>query len=245
MKVLLKIFFIVLVLALTVAGNALPSYAADQTLTGKVIESMDSGGYTYVQIENNGKKTWVAVPKTKVVVGQDITFSPGTEMGNFQSKTLKRTFDNIIFSGGVIGQGEKGAEMKSPGSKGTAVVVTEKIKVDKASGPDAYTIAEIFQNSRKLEEKKVVVRGKVVKVSAAVMKRNWIHLQDGTGDAGNNDLVVTSDDLPQVGDVVIADGTLYNDKDFGGGYKYKVIIEKAGIKSDDTGTKKEDTTIKK
>jgi hypothetical protein len=117
--------------------------------------------------------------------------------------------------------------------------------VDKASGPDAYTIAEIFQNSKKLEEKKVIIRGKVVKVSAGVMKKNWIHLQDGTGDAGNNDLVVTSDDLPKTGDIVTASGTLYNDKDFGGGYKYKVIIEKAGITKEDTGAKKEDTTIKK
>ena len=122
-------------------------------------------------------------------------------------------------------------ETKSPGSKGSAVTVTEKIKVDKATGPDAYTVAEIFKNSKKLEEKKVVVRGKVVKVSAGVMKKNWIHLQDGTGDAGNNDLVVTSDDLPKVGDVVTASGTLYTDKDFGGGYKYKVIIEKANIKN--------------
>ena len=231
MKVSLKVFFIVLVLALTVTGSSLPSYAADaQVLSGKVVQTMDSGGYTYVQIENNGKKTWVAVPKTKVVKGQDISFAPGAEMENFESKTLNRKFDSIIFSGGVLGQGQKDIEKKSPGSKGSAVVVTEKIKVDKASGPDAYTVAEIFQHSKHLEEKKVVVRGKVVKVSAGVMKKNWIHLQDGTGDAGNNDLVVTSDDLPKVGDVVTASGTLYNDKDFGGGYKYKVIIEKANIK---------------
>ena len=202
MKVLLKISFIVLVLALTVFGSTLPSYAADdQTLTGKVVESMDSGGYTYVQIENNGKKTWVAVPKTKVVVGQDITLSPGNEMKNFESKTLKRKFDSIIFSGGVIGQGEKGIEKKSPGSQGSAVVVTEKIKVDKASGPDAYTVAEIFERGKKLEGKKVVVRGKAVKVSEGIMNKNWIHLQDGSGDAKtkNNDLVLTSKDLAKLG----------------------------------------------
>ena len=262
MKVLLKISIIVLALALTVTGSILTSDAADaQTLTGKVINSMDSGGYTYVQIENNGKKTWVAVPETKVVKGQDITFSQGNEMQNFESKTLKRKFDSIIFSGGVIGQGEKGTEQKSPGSKGSAVVVTEKIKVDKASGPDAYTVAEIFQHSKDLEGKKVVVRGKAVKVSARIMNKNWIHLQDGSGDAktGNNDLVLTSKDLAKVGDVVTASGTLYNNKDFGGGYKYNVIIEdtaitkeessvkkeKAGITKEDISTKKEDTTIKK
>ncbi len=248
MKVLLRIFFIVLVLALTVTGNALPSYAADaQALSGKVIESMDSGGYTYVQIENNGKKTWVAVPKTKVVIGQDITFAPGAEMGNFESKTLKRKFDSIIFSGGVIGQGDKALGMKSPGSKGSTVVVAEKIKVDKASGPDAYTVSEIFQHGKHLQDKKVVVRGKVVKVSAGIMNKNWIHLQDGSGDVKtkNNDLVVTSDDVPQVGDIVTASGILYNDKDFGGGYKYKVIIEKAAIKKDAAATKKEETPVKK
>src|SRR5574340_1077389 len=130
MKVFLKMFFIVLGLALTVFGNSLPSYA--EPLSGKVIETMDSGGYTYFQLERNGKKTWVAIPKTKVEKGQNITVSPGTEMPNFESKTLNRKFDSIIFSGGVIGQGEKGPEMKSPGSKGSAVVTTEKIKVDKA-----------------------------------------------------------------------------------------------------------------
>lgn len=226
----LKIALIILVAALVVPVGARSSYA-EEGLTGKVVETMDSGGYTYVQIENNGKKTWVAVPKTKIEKGQNVSFAPGAEMQNFESKTLKRKFDSIIFSAGVKGEGGKGVEAKSPGSKGSAVSVAEKIKVEKATGPDAYTVGEIFKKSKKLQEKNVVVRGKVVKVSAGVMKKNWIHLQDGTSDGGNSDLVVTSDDLPKVGDIVTASGTLYNDKDFGGGYKYKVIIEKAKIKN--------------
>jgi len=106
MKVLMKISFIVLVvLALTVTGSVLPAHAADaQVLSGKVVNTMDSGGYTYAQIENKGVKTWVAVPKTKIVKGQDISFAPGAEMQNFESKTLKRTFDRIIFSSGVVGK---------------------------------------------------------------------------------------------------------------------------------------------
>ncbi len=232
MKTFLRITLIFLALALLVPGGILPSYAEDaQTLTGKVVETMDSGGYTYVQIENSGKKTWVAVPSTKVVKGQNISFFPGVEMQNFESKTLNRTFDSIIFSGGVVKQAGMDSGMKSPGSKGSAVTSTEKIKVEKAAGPNAYTIAEIYKNGSKLENEKIVVKGKVVKVSAGVMKKNWIHLQDGSGDAktGNNDLVMTSNDLPAVGDVVTASGTLYNNKDFGSGYKYKVIIENTSI----------------
>jgi len=72
------------------------------TLSGKVVETMNSGGYTYVSIENSGKKTWVAMPETKVKVGQNVTCQPGMPMDNFTSKTLKRTFDRVIFSGGLM-----------------------------------------------------------------------------------------------------------------------------------------------
>jgi hypothetical protein len=233
MKIFLRAAVIFSVLSFIVPGGVLPSYAEEaQALTGKVVETMDSGGYTYVQIEKGGKKTWIAVPATKVTKGQTMSFSPGMEMKDFESKTLKRKFDSIIFSGGVIGEAGKGGEMKSPGSKGSAVVSTEKIKVDKAAGPNAYTVADIYKNSKKLEKKKVVVKGKVVKVSTGVMKKNWVHLQDGSGDAktGTNDLVVTSADVPEVGDVVTANGTVANNKDFGSGYKYKVLVEDASIK---------------
>jgi DNA replication initiation complex subunit (GINS family) len=109
---------------------------------------------------------------------------------------------------------------------------TENIKVEKATGTNAYTVAEIFGKKSELDKKNVVVSGKVVKVSAGIMGKNWLHIQDGSGNAkdGNNDLVVTTQDIPKVGDIVTANGTLYKDKDFGSGYKYDVIIEEATIK---------------
>ncbi len=72
-----------------------------QLLTGKVVETMNSGGYTYVNLEKDGKRTWVAMPTLKVEVGQELKLLPGMEMGKFTSSTLKRTFDSIIFSSGV------------------------------------------------------------------------------------------------------------------------------------------------
>ena len=75
---------------------------ADASLSGKVVETMNSGGYTYVCVENNGQKTWVAIPQTKVTVGQLVTCQPGMEMKNFTSKTLNRTFASIIFSSGIL-----------------------------------------------------------------------------------------------------------------------------------------------
>ncbi len=80
------------------AANTAP---AAISLSGKVVETMNSGGYTYVSLEDNGKKTWVAIPATAVKVGQEVTCQPGMEMKNFTSKTLNRTFESIIFSGGI------------------------------------------------------------------------------------------------------------------------------------------------
>jgi hypothetical protein len=83
------------------AQPAASTAQADTSLAGKVVETMNSGGYTYVSLENNGKKTWVAIPATAVKVGQEVTCQPGMEMKNFTSKTLNRTFESIIFSGGI------------------------------------------------------------------------------------------------------------------------------------------------
>ena len=201
-------------------------------LSGKVVESMDSGGYTYVNIENAGKKTWVAVPKTPVKVGQNMSFQPGMVMNNFQSKTLNRTFEAIVFSGGVIGQQETGS-VSAPAEHTPPKIAADKtIKVEKASGTDAYTVAELYEKSSSLNKKIVVVRGEVVKFSANIMGKNWIHIQDGSGDPskGTNDILVTTSGSAKAGDIVTAKGTLYKDKDFGSGYKYSVIVEEASIK---------------
>ncbi len=80
---------------------AAPMEQAAISLSGKVVETMNSGGYTYVSIENNGQKTWAAVPATTVKVGQKVTCQPGMVMRNFTSNTLHRTFESIVFSGGL------------------------------------------------------------------------------------------------------------------------------------------------
>jgi hypothetical protein len=206
--------------------------AADTaTLSGKVVETMDSGGYTYVCLEKKGKKTWAAVPKMKVSVGQQISLMPGAEMVNFTSKSLNRTFESIIFSGGPVSAAPAAGGHDKSDKKAAAPAVAKDIKVAKATGPDAYTVSEIFEKRSALHEKTAVVKGQVVKVSEGIMGKNWVHLQDGTGDKaqGTNDLVATSDTVPSVGDVITVKGTVFKDKDFGSGYKYTVIIEKASI----------------
>jgi hypothetical protein len=104
------------------------------------------------------------------------------------------------------------------------------VKVPKASGGDARTVAEAWAQRTALKEKPVTIRGKVVKFNQGIMGKNWVHLRDGSGTAGkDNDITVTTGDVVKVGDVVVAKGTLRVDKDFGAGYAYPVIVEDAKL----------------
>lgn len=67
------------------------------TSNAKVVHTMNSGGYTYVEFLENGQSKWLAGPETKVAVGDSIEYSGGMKMSNFTSNTLKRTFPSILF----------------------------------------------------------------------------------------------------------------------------------------------------
>jgi len=217
-------------------GSTSSATGGELNPSGKVVETLNGGGYTYASLEKDGKKTWVAYSTLETRIGETLSFRGCMEMPEFQSKALNRKFDMILFCGQPEVQSDgtaaKPAPKKSPGSGGAAASSLGKIKVEKASGANAYTIAEIFAKRGPLNGKQVVVKGQVVKVSAGIMGKNWIHLQDGSGNEKKktHDLVVTSSELPATGDLITVSGTLAKDKDFGGGYKYEVIIEKGSVK---------------
>jgi len=91
------------------------------------------------------------------------------------------------------------------------------------------TIAALNQGKAKLAGKTISAKGKVVKVNDGIMGRNFLHIQDGTGDAKSNDLVVTSKQTAKVGDQVTISGVVVLNKDFGSGYSYPLLIEEASI----------------
>ncbi len=93
------------------------------------------------------------------------------------------------------------------------------------------TVGELFTDKAKWVGKPVAVRGKVVKVNRNIMDKTWVHLRDGTGEEGRNDVTVTAPGNVDVkeGDTALVKGTLAADKDLGMGYKYEVIIENATV----------------
>ncbi|OGB26911.1 MAG: hypothetical protein A3I66_20955 [Burkholderiales bacterium RIFCSPLOWO2_02_FULL_57_36] len=91
------------------------------------------------------------------------------------------------------------------------------------------TVAAIYKNKAALVGKTVRAEGKVVKVNNGIMDRSFVHVQDGTGAAGSNNLVVTSKQTAKVGDQVTISGVAVVNRDFGSGYSYPLLIENATI----------------
>jgi len=221
--------------------------------SGKVVQTLDADIYTFIRLDDGtGNETWAAVPKTELEIGEPIAVQGGTVMNNFYSKTLNRTFDSIIFATGVIkAAGDKNAQMQaatmagsdvnrsgmpphgltspSGGGSDRATVPFKDLKVEKSTAQNGYTVEELFAKGASLNKQKVTVKGQVVKVNPDIMGRNWIHIQDGTGDPAKSthDLVVTSAGIAEKGAIITIEGILAADKDFGSGYRYDVIVEDA------------------
>ncbi len=237
-----------------------PPEAALVTVSGTVLETMDASDYTYMRLKTDRGETWAAVNRTKVAKGDAVTVGNAMVMDGFQSKTLNRTFDHIVFGvlaapGGTAAAGAAPAASDLPMVSGHAPTAgttggetpqqmaaqhgqaaggpddAPDVKVEKADGKNAKTVAELWAQRAALRGKEVTVRAKVVKVTAGVMGRNWLHVRDGSGSkaAKDNDLTVTTEAVAKIGDVVTVTGLVSTDKDFGAGYAYPVILENARL----------------
>jgi hypothetical protein len=204
--------------------------------SGKVVETMNAANYTYVLLDTGTNKVWVAALAFQVKVGDSAAVAQTMPMPNYHSKTLNRDFDVVYFATGVVVNGVRpttGAEMHGlpknhpPISSAATAPKVDLTGIKKAVG--GKTVAEICGSKAKLGGQQVKVRGKVVKYNANIMGKNWLHIRDGTGSEGSNDLVVTTAAEVKVGDTVLVSGAVYLNKDFGAGYKYAVIIEDAKI----------------
>lgn len=203
------------------------------SFSGTVLETMDASRYTYVRVDTGKDKLWAAAPSFKVKVGDSVATTEGMLMRDFKSTALKRKFDEIYLCGSIRVQGaDTGAAVALPAGhpkvEPAGTLPAKEVDLSGIKAPEGgKTIAEIWADRLALAGKTVTVRAKVVKATPAIMGRNWLHLRDGTGREGANDLTVTLSDLPSVGDTVTVTGVLETNVDFGSGYRYDVIIQNA------------------
>jgi hypothetical protein len=189
-------------------------------------EVIQTSAYTYLGVMEEDKETWLAIPSTDAKEGNTYYYqrSSAAEMIDFKSKELNRTFPKVLFLEGVSSEPII-TQTKLPHPKPTL----EQKEVTFEAIKDGITISELFKNKKNYAGKTVKVKGEVTKFSQGIMNKNWIHLQDGTKDNDDYDLIITSNVGTKVGDVITIKGKVFLDKDFGHGYFYKLIIEEGTI----------------
>ena len=205
--------------SLCVAVAALPAHAAP--LAGTVVETIDSGGYTYVQIKTGEASVWAAGPTTPLTKGAAITIDDGMPMVNFHSSSLDRTFDKLYFVNGF--SGSTGAMPANPHGQAQAAPAIPLPNIARAEG--GQTVAEIVAAKDSLAGKAVSVRGQVTKFNGGIMGKNWVHIRDSSA----NDLIVVTQGSAAVGDIVMVEGKVAVNRDFGYGYVYQLLIDEAKV----------------
>ena len=221
-----------LFVAFSLAASAMPpAPTTGAALSGTVLEARDGGGYTYLRLRTKNGEVWAAVPAAQVKTGAEVSIANPQTMNGFQSKALNRTFDTIIFGTLAGAQAQAAPDLRAMHAETSKAPKVTEVKVEKAKGANAQTVAGIVGSAPKLKDKPVTVRGQVVKFSPGIMGKNWLHLRDGTGSSrdGTDDLIVVTNDTTKVGEVVLVSGTVRTDRDLGMGYSYKVLVEDARL----------------
>ena len=244
-----KVILLLMMLALygceqSVEAPAEPIVGDRYSQTGTVLETIDVETYTYVRLNVEGSEVWLASNPVRVSEGDVVGFADAMLMKDFHSEVLDRTFADILFVGNVeliesATAGVPAGQVATP----QAVNPHENLKtqVNTSSAPATQapadvqpleggaTIAAIFVEYEQMEGQEVSLRAKVIKFSSNILGKNWITLQDGTGTAPDNALVVTSSEIVALGDEVIVKGLIKSNVDLGAGYNYKVLLEEASF----------------
>ena len=217
----------------TGAPTGQPDGAAGDVVSGKVQEIIPADRYQYLRLQTGDGEVWAAVLRSEVTVGQTVTVEGTSRHENFESASLKRTFPVLLMgmlrTGGAA-SAPTAPPAKAPGTPAAAPTVGAAA-VPRATGEEARTVAEIHAQKTALSGKRVRVRGRVVKYNEDILGKNWVHLQDGSGDpkTGNNDILVTTSGKTAVGADITVSGTVALDKDFGAGYRYAVLVDEGTL----------------
>jgi hypothetical protein len=228
-------FLFLLPFLITGCGEGEKADLPEGTHKVEVIESMNASSYTYMRVEEDGNEFWIAAPQMNVNNGDVYYFSKSLEMQNFSSATLNRTFDKILFVEDIrktpdMGTAPQGGMNQGMNPHSQVMSGKKDVKIDPLK--DGQTVETLYKNKESLSGNTIKIKGVVTKYNPGIMDRNWVHIQDGTGFNDNYDLIVTSTDSVDEGKIIVVEGTVSLNRDFGNGYAYELLIENAKLKSE-------------
>lgn len=208
------------------------STSSTSSVTYEVVveEVLNTDKYSYLKVDKKGESIWVAIAKADVEVGETYFYRGGLLKKNFFSREFNRVFETLYLVSNFWKKTkediskEKQAQQNIPAGNSLPDLIVEKI----VPAEGAISLEELFSNKPMYNDTNVKITGKCVKVNPRIMNRNWLHIQDGSG--SGLDLTVTTQEEVALGAIVSLEGTITVDKDFGAGYRYEIIMEKAVLK---------------
>lgn len=71
---------------------------------GIVIQHIQVGEYSYIEVQDKDSRIWIAAPQTSLDKGNRVKFDDGARQKDFYSRSLNRTFPEIMFVNHLIKQ---------------------------------------------------------------------------------------------------------------------------------------------
>lgn len=194
-----------------------------------VNEYISGGTYAYLNVSENNESYWMAIPNMDVKKGDTYFYNGGMVMKDFKSEQLNKVFDEITFVEGIRTSEELMAKPQNDGHNHAAPkpIIDENIKIEKAK--NGISISELLSDKTAFSGKEVILKGKVIKVNNGIMKKNWVHIADGTQFEDKKSITITTQEMVEVGDIVTFKGEIVLDKDFGYGYVYDILLEEGNL----------------
>ena len=198
----------------------------------KVKQTLEASRYVYLLVEEEGSEYWIATSKQPVDLGTTYFYRNRLLKTNFESKEHQRSFDTIYLVNQLVRADHGASRIIPPNNPNAHIISGQKEDIpthaEKPVQDKGLTkISEIVQNPQDFSGKSVKIKGKCVKINPNIMKRNWIHLQDGSQD--DYDLVVTSDTFVKEGQTILIEAMVILNKDFGSGYRYDILLENGKV----------------
>ncbi|MBL4724820.1 MAG: hypothetical protein JKY73_05495, partial [Lutibacter sp.] len=133
-----------------------------------VSEVLDGGNYTYLNVNENGDKYWMAVLSTPAKVGDTYYYDGGAVMKDFESKVLKKTFDFITFAD-RIRTTEEAVVVGTPKTSHShdEASISDVVKIEQPK--NGTSIEKLFSQKKSFSKKEIVVKGKVIKVNNGIL----------------------------------------------------------------------------
>jgi hypothetical protein len=109
-----------------------PSSGLPARNAGKVISNQLAGGYSYLEIDVDGDRFWLATSISSARQGDSVAWKDHAVMTNFRSKSLNRDFERILFVDHVVSEAEmaqnthRGKVLESLSSAGYSYIRVEE-----------------------------------------------------------------------------------------------------------------------